>query len=126
MKTREELLRNDAYWTAKIQTELFSQVNDYLKKNPKGGQTLLAKKIGKTKGYISQILNGNFDHKISKLAELSIAIGKAPIISYYDLEEYIHTDKIGHAQEELGKVFLNFDLQNPIENGQSTEEIEFY
>lgn len=49
----------------------------------------LAKHLGCSKGYVSQLLNGNFDHKISKLVELSLAIGKAPILEYKDVSEYI-------------------------------------
>lgn len=52
----------------------------------------LAQKLGVTKGYISQILNGNFDHKLSKLIELSLACDKIPYISYLDLEKYIKDD----------------------------------
>lgn len=49
----------------------------------------LAKHLGCSKGYVSQLLNGNFDHKLSKLVELSLAIGKAPILEYKDVSEYI-------------------------------------
>ena len=41
------------------------------------------------KSYVSQLLNGNFDHKISKLVELSLAIGKVPILDYKDISEYV-------------------------------------
>jgi transcriptional regulator with XRE-family HTH domain len=52
----------------------------------------LAAEFGVTKGYISQIMNGNFDHKMSKLVELSLACGKVPQIIFVDLEEYIKND----------------------------------
>jgi hypothetical protein len=37
-------------------------------------------------------MNGNFDHKMSKLVELSLACGKVPQIIFVDLEEYIKND----------------------------------
>ena len=49
----------------------------------------LAEYLGCSKGYVSQLLNGNFDHKISKLVEVSLAIGKAPNIEFTDISEYI-------------------------------------
>lgn len=45
-----------------------------------------------SKGYIPQIFNGDFDHKLSKLIELSLASGKAPILHFVDLDEYIKYD----------------------------------
>ncbi len=35
-------------------------------------RTKLAEKLHVTKGYVTQVLNGNFDHKLSKLIELAL------------------------------------------------------
>ena len=70
MFTREELLSSKEYWIAKIQIDLFRQFEEYLKEN-KLNRTQLAEKLGVTKGYISQVLNGDFDHRISKFVEAS-------------------------------------------------------
>ncbi len=53
----------------------------YLKEN-KLTRTELAKQLGVSKGYVSQILNGDYDHKLSKLMELSLAIGYKPRIVF--------------------------------------------
>ena len=55
-------------------------------------QTQLAKELNVTKGYISQVLNGNFNHSIKKLIELSLAINKVPLVEFYDLKEYLIKD----------------------------------
>ena len=55
-------------------------------------RTELAQKLGVTKGYVSQVLNGDFDHKISKLVELAISSGKAPLMRFVDMAEYIKSD----------------------------------
>lgn len=91
MKTRDELLKNKGYWTAKLQTELFREINTFMQE--KGmNNTQLAAFLGCSKGYVSQLLNGDFDHKISKLVELSLAIGKVPLLEYKDMEQLIKED----------------------------------
>lgn len=45
----------------------------------------LAEHLGCSRGYVTQLLNGDFDHKISKLVELSLAIGMAPSVSFKEL-----------------------------------------
>lgn len=90
--TRTELLSSEGYWIATIQLDLFNQLETYMKNN-NINRTQLAEKLGVTKGYISQILNGDFDHKISKLVELSLAMGLVPTISYKPVQEVIEGDK---------------------------------
>ena len=65
-------------------------------------RTQLAENLGVTKGYVSQVLNGDFDHKIGKLVELSLAIGLVPVVAFKPLEEVLEEDRkaIAHRQEE--------------------------
>ena len=85
MKTKEELLRSRGYWIANIQLELFKYVDEYMRVNNLN-RTQLAEKLGVTKGYISQVLNGEFNHRIATFVDLALAIGKAPKIEFEDLE----------------------------------------
>lgn len=85
--TRDELINSREYWIAKIQLDLFNQLEKYMADNTIS-RTQLAEKLGVTKGYVSQILNGDFDHKISKLVDLSLAMGKVPEISYTNVTAY--------------------------------------
>ncbi|GAF02481.1 helix-turn-helix transcriptional regulator [Saccharicrinis fermentans] len=78
---REKLIRSKGYNVTKIQNELFRQLTSYLEENNMT-QSAFAKQLGVSKGYVSQILNGDFDYKLSKLVELSLAIGKVPQISF--------------------------------------------
>ncbi|MBP7209956.1 MAG: helix-turn-helix transcriptional regulator [Paludibacteraceae bacterium] len=55
-------------------------------------RTELAKKLNVSKGYINQILNGDSDHRISKLVELSLAIGFVPKIVFEDIEKHIRKE----------------------------------
>ena len=92
---RDELLRSNGYWIAKIQIDLYNQILDYMKNNSLN-RTQLAKNLGVTKSYVTQVLNGDFNHRISKLVELSLAIGKVPKIEYEDLNQLIIDDEIGY------------------------------
>jgi predicted XRE-type DNA-binding protein len=94
---REELVKNKGYIVTKLQNELFRQVHEYLETNKKT-QTQFAEELGVTKGYVSQILNGDFDFKLSKLVELSLAIGKIPQMSFIDAQEYLSNDSGSNKQ----------------------------
>lgn len=90
--TRNELLKSKEYWMVKIQNDLYAVIEEHMKKNGLN-RTDLANKTGFSKGYITQVLNGDFDHKISKLVELSLAVEMAPIIKYVDVEKVIEDDE---------------------------------
>ncbi len=92
MKTRKELLKSPGYWLARFQTELFRCVRNYLKSEKKT-QTQFAEQLGVSKGYVSQVLNGDFDHKISSFIKLSLAAGYVPEIKLTPMEEYINRDE---------------------------------
>ena len=89
--TREELLKSPAYWTAGLQMELYRQIVAFMQSHHIN-KTQLAEYLGCSKGYVTQLLNGDFDHKLSKFVELSLAVGKIPEISFFDVEEYILSD----------------------------------
>jgi len=84
---RELLLKSKGYNITKIQNELFRQLNEFMKEAHMN-RTQLAKHLGVSKGYVSQVLNGNFDFKLSKLVELSLAMGMIPEINFIPFEAY--------------------------------------
>lgn len=85
---RAELLKSKGYWIAKIQIDLYRELVSFMERTHKNSSQL-AKHLGCSKGYVSQLLNGNFDHKVSKLVDLSLAIGKVPVIEYRDVTDYV-------------------------------------
>lgn len=91
---QRESMHGEGYWIAEWQLKLFDELRKYQEKFNLN-QTELGEKLGVSKGYISQILNGKFDHKISTLVHLALAIGKAPILSFQDLEMYIENELEG-------------------------------
>ena len=88
---REALLRSVEYWVSDIQNELFGVIENYMNKK-KINRSELAIELKVNKSYVTQILNGDFDHKVSKLVELSLSCGKVPILSFVDTDEYIKND----------------------------------
>lgn len=92
---REELIQSKEYWITKIQIDLFNEVEAYMKANNLT-RTQFAEKLGVSKGYISQILNGEADHRISKLVELALSIGLVPSVSFEKMEDVMRRDNAGY------------------------------
>jgi transcriptional regulator with XRE-family HTH domain len=102
--TREELLKNPAYWTAGIQMELYRQIEQFMSIHQMN-KTQMAEYLRCSKGYVTQLLNGDFDHKLSKFVELALAVNKIPEISFTDVDEYIHSDMNDYSgQTEFGSI----------------------
>lgn len=90
--TREDIIKNPGYWTAKAQLDLYSCAEDFMKSRNMN-RTQLAEYLGVTKGYVSQLLSGDYDHKLSKFVELALAFGVVPKIEFQPIEEAINDDR---------------------------------
>lgn len=114
MFTKEELAKMPEFWMENIQNELYLALKTYMKQH-KLNQTELATKLGFTKGYISQVLHGNFNHSLQKFIELSLAIDKAPNVQLENLAQYIknlddrHELKIVHSINVTSSSFETYD-----------------
>lgn len=73
------------YWTTQIQMKLLQLIQTYLDENQMT-RTELAEKLGVTKGYVSQVMAGDYDHRISKMVELTMTIGYIPQIEFIPAE----------------------------------------
>jgi transcriptional regulator with XRE-family HTH domain len=114
MLAREELYRTTEYWLERIQNDIFRAVHEYMEE--KGlNQTALAKELGVSKGYISQILNGNFNFSLTKLIELSLKLDVTPKV---DLSESIEA-YTSRQEERLGYMqkngFISISVNRPAE-----------
>lgn len=106
MFTREELLKTPEYWFEQAQNDLYRHVSEFMEKEGIN-QTQLAEKLGVSKGYVSQIMKGEFNYTLKKLIELSMAVGKVPQIEYKGIDDMIIEDKHSH--------YLPFSGTNSIE-----------
>ena len=92
MLKHEEIVKTPEYWLETLQNEIYRLVEHYIKaKNI--SQSDFAKELGVTRGYVSQILNGEFNYTLKKLIELSLAVGKAPEINFTSIQSYISAEK---------------------------------
>lgn len=119
--TREELLKSPEYWTSELQLELYRQIESYMKEH-KMNKTQLAEHLGCSKGYVTQLLCGDFDHKLSKFFELSLAINKIPEFTFSDADEYIESENasfkqtISHSIDALSSFDTKCDKEAAIFN----------
>jgi len=106
MKEFKELAKTHEYWLEKIQNDFFRLAADYMDKYDLN-QTELAEKLGVSKGYISQILNGNSNFSIKKLVDISLALEAAPNLEFEDISVYA-------KQEEAKQKFSQSFRSTPI------------
>ena len=92
MRTRKDILKSPEYWITKIQIALYDCAEKFMKKTNRN-RTELASYLGVSKGYVSQVLNGDYDHRISKLVEMSLQFGYVPRISFTPVEEVMIEDE---------------------------------
>jgi transcriptional regulator with XRE-family HTH domain len=104
MLKQEEIVKRPEYWLETIQNEIYRQVSTYLKEN-KMTQTQLAMQFGVSKGYISQIMKGEFNYTLKTLIEISLAVGKAPVIAFKPLGEINQTEQGDSGS--ISKSFIN-------------------
>jgi transcriptional regulator with XRE-family HTH domain len=121
---RKELLNSNEYWISKIQIDLYNIIEDYIAKN-KITKTQLAEQLGVTKGYVSQILNGDFDHKVSKLVELSLAVGKIPVLTFEDIGQHCEDDELNITHIPFNeRPIIKLDLNHLSKITHDTEKDE--
>lgn len=82
MKINEkELMQHQEYWLEMVQNNLYVKLRDYMKDNDLN-QNQLAEELGFSKGYVSQIMNGNFNFSMSKFIDLALATDHYPKVSF--------------------------------------------
>ena len=94
MLSRQELYYTREYWIERIQNDVFQALIQYKKEKSLRNNTALADMLGVSKGYISQIMNGNFNFSISKLVDLALEIGVAPDLELKSLNDFIVAEEI--------------------------------
>ena len=85
--TKSEIEKIVTDYTNEIHNQLLEQITDFLE-SKKISQAEYARILGCSRAYISQLYNQEWDHKLSKLILLSIAIGKLPVITFKDIPSY--------------------------------------
>lgn len=113
--TRRELLSSPEYWLVKIQDEIYRCAEEYMETH-QINRTQLADYLGVTKGYVSQILKGDYNYSIEKLVDLSIKLGVVPQFSFEELEELIQMDENAISRTSVSMNAPYFVLYNDNNN----------
>lgn len=94
MSKFKNTVKSDFYWIIKGQGEIFKLLKSGIK--IRGDYSNLADKLGTTKGYISQLMNGEADINPSwkKIVKLSLALDKVPILEFKGMNEYLLEQRI--------------------------------
>ena len=93
---RRDLYQSKEFWNEYLKNQLFNVVQSYMEDNDLN-QNDLAHLLGHSKGYVSQVLNGDSDHRLSKLVSLSLAVGKAPYIYFRDMDKVLQDNDSGNS-----------------------------
>lgn len=88
---RKDILKDSGYWVTQMQLALYDCAAKFMHKEQMN-RTQLAAHLGVTKGYVTQLLNGDYDHKLSKFVELSLAFGYVPKIDFIPIGRYYMED----------------------------------
>jgi predicted XRE-type DNA-binding protein len=88
MFKKEDLIRTEEYWMENIQNELYFVLKKHMEERELN-QTELAKELGFSKSYVSQVLKGNFNHSTKKLVRLLLAIDRVPQFDFMKANEYL-------------------------------------
>lgn len=117
MYSKEELSQFPTYWMEKIQNELFRQLEDYMEREGLNRKQL-AERLNVSKGYISQILNGNCNFTLKKIVELALAIDRFPIIQLVaenpllqKEEKYVNKTRLYYDKQKQANIELQLDSQ---------------
>jgi transcriptional regulator with XRE-family HTH domain len=106
MKPRAELYKSTYFWLEKIQNDIYRNVVNYMEERDIN-QSQLAIHLGVSRGYVSQILNGNYNFSLKKLIDLSLKIEAAPEINFAPIQDFIRKED-QRLNAMNGKVTTNF------------------
>ena len=107
--TREQLITSKEYVVGKFQLGLLNLIEGYMQKK-EINRKVLSDELNVSKGYVSQLLNVSFDHKISKLVELALSCNYMPVLNFVELNNYVDNDQKDRVYE-LVSVERDRDIQ---------------
>lgn len=86
---RNDLLTSAEYWTTKVQTDLCELAQRYERKH----RADTARQLGISEQTLCRLLNCAYDQRLSKLIELSLAMGYAPVIEFKNIHDILKDGK---------------------------------
>lgn len=82
---------SDSHWLMLLITEIAEAVQAH-RKGDYADDRSFELQTGVSKGYVTQLLNGDYDHRMSKFFDLSLSFGVIPVIDFIPVEQYIELE----------------------------------
>lgn len=89
---RKDVLQEPAYWITQIQIALYDCATRFMFETGKN-KTELAQHLGVSKGYVSQLLSGDYNFSITKLVETAMLMGYVPQMNFKSMDEILLQDE---------------------------------
>lgn len=89
---RNDLLKSSAFWFTKIQIALYNCAENFMNKTHQNRKQL-AEYLGVSKGYVTQLLSGDYNYSLEKLVDISLKLGYVPQIEFRPIEQVVEEDK---------------------------------
>ena len=86
------MITTPEYWTTNAQIDLYNCAEAYMEQSGKNRQQL-AEHLGVSKSYVTQLLRGDYDHRLSNFIKLALSFGYVPKIDFIPIEDYVRQDK---------------------------------
>lgn len=114
MSKFDKTVRSKYYWIAKGQGKIYEMLNENIKE--RGDSAKLAKKMGTTPGYVSQILSGESEINPTwkKIVKFCLALNKVPILEIKDIDEYINEESLKASFKNCSQHFSNSYTNNDL------------
>jgi len=87
------------------QGRIYGMLNEQI--NKRGDSAKLAKKIGSTAGYVSQILSGDTEINPTwkKIVKFCLALDKVPVLEIKDINEYLYEENLKASYAKSERLF---------------------
>ena len=118
---RKDVLQEPAYWITQIQIALYDCATKFMHETGKN-KTELSQHLGVSKGYVSQLLSGDYNFSITKLVETAMLMGYVPQMTFKSLEEILLQDEAPFSISwKMSSIPCSFESYNRDENDQLKE-----
>lgn len=109
---RKDVISSSAYWTANLQMALYDCALQYMEEHNMN-RTQLSEHLGVSRSYVSQLLNGDYDHRISKMFELSLQFGFIPKFDFVKTSDYIRNEECKQTYISEPSKYINVEFGKP-------------
>ena len=88
MISKHKLFKHPDYLLSKYKAEVYRQLQQYMDDHGLT-QKEIANHLGVSGSYVNQVLKGNFNFTLKKLIELSLMMGKVPMLEFVNINDYL-------------------------------------